>query len=152
MFDRLLLISVGQTLYFGDIGSQGALVSAYFGKHGARTKAADSNFAEWMMQVTAEDPSDQSWAEKWKGSAEYAKLQDELAGMQNFPGSLHAASTAEYATSQLHQFTTLTYRTFQEAWRTPSYIWGRTLFYTCVVSLSACPLIRLYANMHNGLF
>ena len=136
MFDRLLLISAGRTLYFGDIGSQGKVVTQYFENHGARSRAPEENFAEWVIQVTAEQPSSEPWTAKWRASEEYERLQGQLTTMRGFSDRCSPVLTAEYATSQLYQIVVLTRRTFSEAWRTPSYIWGRTLFYTGVVIVS----------------
>ena len=52
MFDTLLFLSHGKSVYFGDIGVNSKTMTAYFEKRGVRQCAPDGNPAEWLLDVT----------------------------------------------------------------------------------------------------
>jgi ABC-type multidrug transport system ATPase subunit len=49
-FDRLLLLSRGKTIYFGDVGKGSTLVD-YFTRNGAHNLPTGANPAEYMLDV-----------------------------------------------------------------------------------------------------
>ncbi|KAH7398520.1 putative ABC multidrug transporter [Pyrenochaeta sp. MPI-SDFR-AT-0127] len=132
-FDRLLLLSEGKSLYFGDLGRQFETMVNYFQSHGARHLTASENPAEWMIDVSnpsdSEDGASNKWTEIWNKSAERASVLRECEAMQEElaqateEGDVGASS--EFATSLVHQMRVVTKRAFMHDWRSPTYIWSK---------------------------
>ncbi|KKY24924.1 putative abc multidrug [Phaeomoniella chlamydospora] len=78
-FDTLLLLAKGgQTVYFGDIGENGATVKQYFSRYGAPCPH-EANPAEHMIDVVSGHLSQgRDWAKVWLESPEYEKVTQEL--------------------------------------------------------------------------
>ncbi|KIX03169.1 uncharacterized protein Z518_06720 [Rhinocladiella mackenziei CBS 650.93] len=78
-FDTLLLLAKGgKTVYFGDIGDNGATVKEYFGRYGASCPP-NANPAEFMIDVVSGHLSQgRDWAQVWLDSAEHEKVAQEL--------------------------------------------------------------------------
>lgn len=133
-FDRLLLLSEGKSLYFGDLGRQFETMVNYFQSHGARALTAAENPAEWMIDVSnpsdSEDDGANRWAEIWKKSAERVAvlkecqvMREELAQAKDEEGE-HGASS-EFPTSLWQQLRIVTKRAYMHDWRSPTYIWSK---------------------------
>ncbi|PGH13712.1 hypothetical protein AJ80_06217 [Polytolypa hystricis UAMH7299] len=80
-FDTLLLLANGgKTVYFGDIGDNGATVKHYFGKYGAQCPV-EANPAEFMIDVVTggvESVKDKDWHQVWIESVEQQHMMTEL--------------------------------------------------------------------------
>ncbi|KAM3420040.1 hypothetical protein BST61_g3350 [Cercospora zeina] len=78
-FDTLLLLAKGgKTVYFGDIGDNGATVKEYFGRYDAPCPP-NANPAEHMIDVVSGTLSKgKDWNQVWLNSAEYQKMTTEL--------------------------------------------------------------------------
>jgi ATP-binding cassette subfamily G (WHITE) protein 2 (PDR) len=136
MFDQLLLIDAGETVYFGPIGEQCKSMIRYFEDHGAPPHQKDDNPSEWMFRVTSRD-SARTWPETWESSDERYCMQEELSNLreQKLDREIEPSRfSSEYASSFWTQFKALTYRTMTDCWRTPAYLWGKLAFYFLVVS------------------
>ncbi|KAH6672820.1 multidrug resistance protein CDR1 [Verticillium dahliae] len=55
-FDRLLLLSKGETIYFGDIGKGSRTLMDYFARNGAHALPEKANPAEYMLEVIGAAP------------------------------------------------------------------------------------------------
>jgi len=76
-FDTLLLLAKGgNTVYFGDIGDNGAQVKEYFGRYDAPCPV-DANPAEHMIDVVSGHHG-KDWAKVWLESPEHEKMLGEL--------------------------------------------------------------------------
>ncbi|KAG2118374.1 ABC-2 type transporter-domain-containing protein [Suillus clintonianus] len=129
VFDKLLLLSKGgQTVYFGDIGENSSTMLNYFERHGAPHCRSDANPAEYMLDVIgagAAAVSTTDWYDVWKHSLEAMQLQVQIEKMHEHGRTRSRQLGVRYpvfATTWLHQFTTLTQRNFQAYWRNPTYI------------------------------
>ncbi|KAI5924436.1 ABC transporter [Camillea tinctor] len=78
-FDTLLLLAKGgKTVYFGDIGDNGATVKEYFGRYDAPCPE-DANPAEHMIDVVSGHLSQgRDWNEVWRNSPEYQSVTAEV--------------------------------------------------------------------------
>ncbi|KAJ5660617.1 hypothetical protein N7507_007068 [Penicillium longicatenatum] len=80
-FDTLLLLAKGgKTVYFGDIGENGATIKRYFGKYGAQCPT-EANPAEFMIDVVTggiEAAKDKDWHQIWLESPEQHAMITEL--------------------------------------------------------------------------
>ena len=52
MFDRLLFLQDGQSIYFGEIGPDSQTLIDYFHNQGVRECGSEVNPAEWLLEVT----------------------------------------------------------------------------------------------------
>ncbi|TKA48982.1 hypothetical protein B0A54_01058 [Friedmanniomyces endolithicus] len=137
-FDRLLFLAKGgKTVYFGEVGANSKVLSSYFERHGSHKCPRDANPAEWMLEVIGAAPgshTDIDWHETWRGSKEYAGVHAELEKMKSSerpqeaspqPGKVDKESYREFAAPFGVQMREVTYRVFQQYWRTPSYIYSK---------------------------
>ncbi|OKP13964.1 Brefeldin A resistance protein [Penicillium subrubescens] len=80
-FDTLLLLARGgKTVYFGDIGDNGATIKQYFGNYGAICPQ-EANPAEFMIDVVTggiEEVKDKDWHQIWLDSPEQQEMITEL--------------------------------------------------------------------------
>ena len=80
-FDTLLLLARGgKTVYFGDIGDNGATIKQYFGQYGAHCPVA-ANPAEFMIDVVTggiESVKHMDWHQVWLESREHQVMMEEL--------------------------------------------------------------------------
>ncbi|RAH84934.1 pleiotropic drug resistance protein, ABC superfamily [Aspergillus japonicus CBS 114.51] len=80
-FDTLLLLARGgKTVYFGDIGDNGATIKHYFGQRGAPCPV-DANPAEFMIDVVTGGIAavrDTDWHQVWLDSPEHGHMMQEL--------------------------------------------------------------------------
>lgn len=135
LFDRLLFLKEGHSMYFGDFGPEFRTLIQYFESHGARKCLPHENPAEWMMEVTSDNATDNetNWAEIWTNSFEYAVIKDECQQMQQ---RLSMTTTkedtsedraTEFATSFWYQLVAVTERAFKHDWRSPEYLYSKAL-------------------------
>ncbi len=131
MFDRLLLIETGRTIYFGEIGRDISTMTRYFESKGAPVCRQGQNPAEWIMEVTGAVPGSQQhhdWRAAWATSSERQIVKEQLNQMKSeLEGHRKSAGamTGEYATTLWTQLTLLTHRTFVEYWRTPAALYAK---------------------------
>ncbi|KAF4555898.1 ABC-2 type transporter-like protein 6 [Elsinoe fawcettii] len=124
-FDRLLFLAKGgRTVYFGPIGTNSRTLLDYFHTHGARHCADEENPAEYMLEIA--NAKDRDWPQVWKTSAEFHALHSEIDRLHDEgrlkPVDHDHGSLDEFAMPLSTQIYVVTYRTFQQYWRTPSYI------------------------------
>lgn len=161
-FDRLLFLAKGgRTVYFGDVGENSHILSAYFERNGGHKCPADANPAEWMLEVIGAAPgttTDIDWHQVWRNSPEYREVQEHLAYLaserpkQTEPSSNEndAESYREFAAPFGEQLMQVTIRVFQQYWRTPSYIYSKTAL--CLFSALFIGFIFYNAPVtHQGL-
>jgi ABC-type multidrug transport system ATPase subunit/ABC-type multidrug transport system permease subunit len=143
-FDRLLFLAKGgKTVYFGDIGKNSKVMSDYFERNGGFPCPAEANPAEWMLEVIGAAPgtdTDIDWHEAWRNSQEYAEVQAELKRLADNPKPIQSAeedrgSYREFAAPLFAQLKEVTFRVFQQYWRTPSYIYSK---------MALCVLVALF--------
>lgn len=139
-FDRLLFLAKGgRTVYFGEVGENSHVLSAYFERNGAHKCPDDANPAEWMLEVIGAAPGTRTeidWHEVWRSSPEYQEVHRELehlkndrpdeAPLQRATTKDQKASYREFAAPFAVQMREVTHRVFQQYWRTPSYIYSKT--------------------------
>lgn len=149
LFDRLLFLKEGHSMYFGDFGPDFRTVIGYFEKHEARECKPHENPAEWMMEVTSNDAlrNELDWADIWNNSDECAAVRNECEQMRQ---QLSARTTVqepaesrptEFATSFGYQLLVVTKRAFQRDWRSPEYLYSKSL------TISGC--VSTQATFHN---
>ena len=142
MFDRLLFLSGGKTLYFGDIGRDSKILTTYFEKRGAQRCRAKDNPAEWLLRVTDGIQSPEiavDWAEQWRSSDERRLIKTDLVQMidsltaykRNFDSK---KAPGEFATSFTVQLCLVTKRAFNNNWRTPAYLYSQFFLVLGLVS------------------
>ncbi|MCJ1270047.1 hypothetical protein MMC22_009941 [Lobaria immixta] len=137
MFDRLLFLRDGQSIYFGDIGPDSRTLIDYFHNLGVRMCRPEENPAEWLLDITSESPDAKNtvnWSHAWQSSLERRMVKDTIKTMkEKLLASVAAAkeitSSGEYASSFLYQLYSVTCRNFEHDWRTPSYLYSK-LFLT----------------------
>jgi ATP-binding cassette, subfamily G (WHITE), member 2, PDR len=144
-FDRLLFLAKGgKTVYFGDIGENSKEMMSYFERNGGFPCPPDANPAEWMLEVIGAAPgstTDVDWFKTWRESPEYGSVQKELQRLNDekdeaaAPVMQDKSSYREFAASFFGQLREVTYRVFQQYWRTPSYIYAKT---------ALCVLVALF--------
>ncbi|KAJ5116974.1 hypothetical protein N7456_001322 [Penicillium angulare] len=131
MFDRLLFLQEGKTLYFGDLAFRASTLIDYLTRGGARSPSESENPAEWLLEVTASPPSGpvQDWASVWKISPECKAIKDKLSAMgetePSAPTLPALVDDSEYAASKWAQLQVVTYRMFQDYWREPTYLYSK---------------------------
>lgn len=143
MFDRLLFLDHGKTIYFGDIGKDSKVLIDYFESRGARVCDRRENPAEWLLEITGSGLGSLSlsqWDHEWRFSKERRSIK---AGIELIKreilksqpekvtqnGRVNGGERKEFATSFFTQLWIVTRRNFQRDWRTPSYLYSK-LFLT----------------------
>lgn len=139
-FDRLLFLQKGgQTVYFGDLGTNCSELISYFERKGAPKCPANANPAEWMLHVIGAAPGSHAardYYDVWKQSDERAEIRRELSQMENGPEKTTESSPqdlspsesfpkGEFASPLFYQYILVTKRVFEQFWRTPLYIWSK---------------------------
>lgn len=147
-FDRLLLLSKGQTIYFGDIGKDANILVDYFTRNGAHDLPDRSNPAEYMLEVIGAAPgatTEIDWPTVWRSSPEYQLVQEELGRLASSATSGQPREDAsvykEFAASAVEQHTQVTKRVFQQYWRSPTYIYSKLLLALGSVRIQAKDLL-----------
>lgn len=141
-FDRLLFLAKGgKTVYFGDIGENSKTLTNYFEKNGGHPCPPEANPAEWMLEVIGAAPgshTDVNWFETWRDSPEYQAVQNELENIKAERSQVESnvaddpTSYDEFAAPFLTQLKVNLYRVFQQYWRSPIYIYSKTVLCTLV--------------------
>ena len=134
-FDNLLfLASGGRTVYFGDIGDHSKTLTSYFERNGSRPCGDEENPAEWMLDVIGAAPGSQNmidWPQVWRESEEKEAIRETLAEMKSElkgrPVDNDPTALREFAEPFSLQLWTVTKRVFEQYWRTPSYLYSKTL-------------------------
>lgn len=148
-FDRLLLLSKGRTIYFGDVGKGSKTLVDYFARNGAHPVPDRANPAEYMLEVIGAAPGAQTeinWADVWEASPERREVQAELDALEASARSdpdkkvEDAASYKEFAASSEEQYLQVTKRAYQQYWRSPGYIYSKVLLAVGAVS---APFVRV---------
>jgi ABC-type multidrug transport system ATPase subunit len=136
-FDRLLLlVEGGKTAYFGEIGQDAQTVTQYFEGNGARIYDPTENPAEFLIDVAS---GSEDWNQIWKSSKEFVSVEAELGKIKSrtpshgshFEASHppedgdHEEDSRQYALPLLEQCYHVTFRVFQQYWRTPTYVWAK---------------------------
>jgi len=161
-FDRLLFLAKGgRTIYFGEIGKGSKVLSDYFERNGSQPCPPDANPAEWMLDVIGAAPgtsTDKDWHQIWRDSPEYQETHKELERLKTIRPKETEPSTSpsdkesyrEFAAPLGTQLWEVTYRVFQQYWRTPSYIYSK--FALCTASALFIGFIFYDAPLtHQGL-
>ncbi|KAK7918078.1 hypothetical protein PG985_009952 [Apiospora marii] len=135
-FDRLLLLSAGgRTAYFGDLGDESRTLIDYLERNGAPKCPAAANPAEWMLEVI-QAPSDGTegidWFVTWRASPEYQAVKSELSRLRHASSAVSETESdpslrQEFVTSFWSQFQQVLLRTAKHYWRSPTYLWSKTL-------------------------
>lgn len=112
----------------------------YFEKNNAPACPAGANPAEWMLQVIeppADDSKAQDWHQVWLGSPEYQTVKAELGRLRALPQAEPAGNEdttdgdtsqhQEFVASFWTQFGQVLQRTWKHLWRSPTYIWSKTI-------------------------
>ena len=137
MFDRLLFLKDGRSIYFGPIGPHSQTVIDYFSRQGARECGTGDNPAEWLLDITS-GPQDANsavdWPESWQNAQERQRVRDDLRTMKeellrSVTGLQKTPSSGEFASSFAYQLYRVTQRNFEHDWRTPSFLYSK-LFLT----------------------
>ncbi|ENH69570.1 ABC transporter CDR4 [Fusarium oxysporum f. sp. cubense race 1] len=135
-FDRLLLLSRGKTIYFGDIGRNSKVLVDYFVRNGAPKCPVGVNPAEYMLEVIGAAPgahTEIDWPEVWSKSREHENVQQELERLAAEGDTLVGSGTHdgteynEFAATSHMQYTQVTKRLFQQYWRSPGYIYSKVI-------------------------
>ncbi|EPE27473.1 P-loop containing nucleoside triphosphate hydrolase [Glarea lozoyensis ATCC 20868] len=161
-FDKILLIERGgQTVYFGDLGSQCRTMVSYLESKGARPLNAGESAAEWMMEVIGNDSSSVNWFEEWQQSSEKKVLKQEIAKISSVPKGAQISTNVyenqyeEFAVPLTTQIWLLLVRTFVEYWRIPAFLWAKFLF-SCgaaiAISFSCWKSPTSLQGIHSQLF
>ncbi|KIM88774.1 hypothetical protein PILCRDRAFT_813749 [Piloderma croceum F 1598] len=145
-FDRLLLLETGgETVYFGDIGSDSHIVRDYFARYGA-TCPPNVNPAEYMLEAIGAGVTrrigHRDWKDIWLDSPEYEKVLTEIAvikqeGLSRPPDTKKRKSA--YATSIFYQLQNVVRRNNTALWRSPDYVFTRLFVHALIplcISLS----------------
>ncbi|EHK98954.1 putative ABC transporter CDR4 [Glarea lozoyensis 74030] len=139
-FDRLLFLAKGgKTVYFGPIGKDSKDLTAYFERNGSQKFGIDENPAEVMLEVIGAAPGSETtidWPAVWNASPERAEVKAHLAELK---ATLSQKEIVEdptaldpYAASFTVQMWTVLKRVFQQYWRTPTYLYSKTVL--CVLT------------------
>ncbi|KZV90437.1 pleiotropic drug resistance ABC transporter [Exidia glandulosa HHB12029] len=132
VFDRVLLLRKGgQTVYFGDLGTNATTLIQYFERNGSRTCDPKENPAEFMLDVIgagATAAATQDWHSVWHQSPERQAVQEEIEHVHSegrSRGAVEATFRSEFATGWFYQVKELLNRLAVSYWRNPTYIMAK---------------------------
>ncbi|BGO96274.1 Multidrug resistance protein [Rhodotorula toruloides] len=139
-FDRLLFLARGgKTVYFGEVGEQSRILRSYFERNGSPQFPPGVNPAEYMLEVIGAAPGSHTeidWHQTWLDSPERAEVKKELAYLKANPKPAEAKddkwASTEFAVPLTTQFVEVQKRVFQQYWRSPVYIYSKTVLCTLV--------------------
>lgn len=159
LFDNLLLIDKGQTIYFGEIGEDARVVKEYFESKGAPSCGPADNPAEWFMGLHGRPLLSEeaiNWHTTWRHSRERESLIFELNRINNTPNHRELVNLyGSYATSVWTQVALFTQRTFVEYWRSPVEMWAKLFLYattSLVIGLSCFRSPNSIQGLTNQMF
>ncbi|KAH8101046.1 P-loop containing nucleoside triphosphate hydrolase protein, partial [Phellopilus nigrolimitatus] len=149
-FDRLLLLERGgETVYFGDIGTDSHVLRSYFARYGAICPV-DMNPAEYMLEAIgagiAPRIGDRDWKDVWLDSPECAQTKQEIAAMKAkalAKPPQDKKKLATYATPFLYQLKTVVARNNLALWRSPDYVFTRLFVHAFISIFASLSLLRL---------
>lgn len=154
-FDRLLLLSRGKTIYFGDVGKNANILIDYFTRNGGPVCPSHANPAEYMLEAIGAAPgahTEVDWPEVWRGSPEHHQVQEELArlerGSQAGEAREDASTYTEFAAGAKEQFLEVAKRQLQSYWRSPGYIYSKVVLSAGAVSCLVGCCSRSCADIH----
>lgn len=154
MFDRLLFLQNGHSIYFGSIGVNSRTLIDYFEKRGVRRCGTEENPAEWLLDVTGSAlnaPDPVNWTDAWQTSQERQNIKETLEVMKKelmaSVAEIQETSSGEYASSFVYQLYCVTRRNLKQDWRTPSYLYSK-LFLT-IGAVSTCSRFSSKSNTSN---
>ncbi|KAF1938793.1 ABC transporter CDR4 [Clathrospora elynae] len=171
-FDRLLFLARGgRTVYYGDVGHNSEILVDYFVRNGGPPCPPAANPAEWMLEVIGAAPgshTDIDWHQTWRNSVEYAEVKRHLAELKSERGQSEAlqrtmsaqkrddkAAYREFAAPFGEQMRETMIRVFQQYWRTPAYIYSKTLLCTLsalFIGFSLFQMPNTQVGMQNQMF
>lgn len=143
MFDRLLVLSEGREVYFGDIGTNSRTLIDYFERAGAKACDPDGNPAEWLLNLLASGSNAEvviNWADVWCTSEERSRILRDAADFKDklmpLIPTITSPSSAkgEFPVSALYQLYFVTMRTLRHDWRSPAFLWSKALTTFIIVS------------------
>ena len=149
-FDRLLLLERGgETVYFGDIGTDSQVVRDYFARQGAECPP-NVNPAEHMLEAigSGSQPAvgDRRWSDRWRNSPEFAKVKDEINAIKA-AGIAHSdeapSAFVSYATSFPYQLRVVLTRHNVALWRSPDYILTRLIICASISLFTSLTFLQL---------
>ena len=148
MFDKLLLLKKGRSIYFGDVGPQSRTMIEYFESHGARKCDVHHNPAEWLLDVTSSSSNMIDWSEEWQDSSERRHAREEIEELKRRLHKTEGLETKklEFATSFPTQLQTVVLRLFSHFWRTPSYLYSKLALCIGSVSHELHPFHRIISS------
>lgn len=123
-----------------DIGAQSKTLLEYFERNGAPPCPPDANPAEYMLQIIQHSTSegeDTDWHQTWRSSTEFQDVKQELGRLNSLPSTQPASSETqaegdasqhqEFVASFWTQFREVLVRTWKHFWRSPTYLWSKTI-------------------------
>ncbi|TVY13795.1 ZEB2-regulated ABC transporter 1 [Lachnellula arida] len=129
MFDRLLFLHEGKSVYFGELGPGCRNLIDYFESNGARKCEIDENPAEWLLEITGNSKT--LWSQTWRKSKERQRVKQDLEvlkkDLSRSTTQLEGSSATEFATSFVYQLYLVTRRNFENDWRTPGDLYSKIL-------------------------
>lgn len=158
MFDRLLVLSEGREIYFGDIGTNSRTLIDYFERAGANTCNPDGNPAEWLLNLLASGSNAEviiNWADVWSTSEERGRIIRDVAEFKSKLKPLIPTITSpksekdKFPVSALYQLYFVTMRTLRHDWRSPAFLWSKALTTFIIVSRYV-PSLRFVFYMRYG--
>ncbi|KAF3911675.1 hypothetical protein AA313_de0202906 [Arthrobotrys entomopaga] len=128
-FDEVLLLAAGgRTVYFGDIGEDGATVLDYYARNGAKPAAVNANPAEYILE-TVRPGGSINWSDVWNASPERNALVEQIdktnAELAALPTTDRDGIPPTYAMPLSSQTAELIKRTWRNYWRDSSYIYSK---------------------------
>ncbi|BGP42684.1 Multidrug resistance protein [Rhodotorula kratochvilovae] len=140
-FDRLLFLARGgKTIYFGEVGAESHILRSYFERNGSAQFPPGVNPAEFMLEVIGAAPGSHSeidWHQTWLDSPERQAVKEELRQLAANPKPVDKSKQdkwayKEFAVPLTTQFWAVQRRVFQQYWRSPVYIYSKTVLCTLV--------------------
>ena len=133
IFDRVLFLKDGHSVYFGDIGPNSRTLIDYFYQHGARACGIEENPSEWLLDITNSRPAANNsvdWPEIWQNCRERQNVKDDLEIMKqkllhSIAGAPDKSSKGKYASKFAYQLYQVTRRNLEHDWRSPAYLYSK---------------------------
>ena len=135
VFDRLLFLKEGKSIYFGEIGANFHTLISYFESNGARSCQERENPAEWLFSITDDEAeqNEKDWPSIWSASEDRQRVKGALVEMRQALSkpmkSTGKMTSNEFASPFLYQLLRVSERNLIRDWRTPYYLYSK-LFLT----------------------
>jgi ATP-binding cassette, subfamily G (WHITE), member 2, PDR len=162
MFDRLLLLSKnGEMMYFGDVGQDASSMIEYFTSNGAPICPPHLNPAEWMLEVTGDNPrkpdtqdatAGEYWSERWRCSRQNRDVLSHLESLHHQTTNVPSQQLGDnqHAAPMLEQMSLVSRRILQNQWRDPVYLSCKVALSVCVVRHAPKSLYFFWSLMSTG--